>query len=216
MYLPKAFEETRLTVLHDLIKSHSLGTWVSANETELDVHHVPFILDVKRGEFGTLLGHVSRGNPIWQTPAGPLPDVVVFRGPQTYVTPSWYPSKHQHGKAVPTWNYAVVTIHGQPEFIEDPTWLYEHLRDLTAEHEAAQALPWKIEDAPSDFTEKLLAAVVGVKIEIRRIEGKWKTNQNRQEADKIGVIAGLLAQGNDEAVAMASLVKQHLKIQVRS
>jgi len=153
MYLPKTFEEKRLDVLHDLIRTHSLGTWVSANASELDVHHIPFALDSERGEFGTLYGHVSRGNPIWKTQAGALPDVVIFRGPQAYVSPSWYPSKHQHGKAVPTWNYAVVAAHGRPDYIEDPAWLYAHLGRLTDTHEASQALLWKIDDAPAEFTE---------------------------------------------------------------
>jgi transcriptional regulator len=212
MYLPKTFEETRLDVLHDLIRAHSLGTWVSANTSELDVHHIPFALDSDSGEFGTLYGHVARGNPIWKAPAGALPDVVIFRGPQAYISPSWYPSKHQHGKAVPTWNYAVVAAHGRPEYIEDPAWLYAHLGRLTDAHEASQALPWKIGDAPREFTEKLVSAIVGVAIPIQRIEGKWKTNQNRPDADKMGVIAGLLAQGDDDAAAMASLVRGHVKI----
>jgi transcriptional regulator len=211
MYLPKIHEETRLDVLHSLIRQHSLGTWVLANETELNVNHIPFVLDSSRGEFGTLFGHVARANPIWQTPTTALPSVIIFRGPQTYITPSWYPSKHQHGKAVPTWNYAVVTAHGHPEYIEDPAWLYDHLSHLTDANEASQALPWKIGDAPQEFTEKLLSAIVGVKIPLQRIEGKWKTNQNRQEADKIGVIAGLLEKGDDDSVAMASLVRQHLQ-----
>jgi transcriptional regulator len=106
----------------------------------------------------------------------------------------------------------VVAVHGRPEFIDDPAWLYEHLGGLTDEHEASQALPWKIGDAPTDFTEKLVAAIVGVEIPIQRIEGKWKTNQNRQDADKMGVVAGLLAKGDDEAVAMASLVQRHVRI----
>jgi transcriptional regulator len=211
MYLPKIHEETRLDVLHGFIRAHSLGTWVSADETELSVNHIPFVLDSSRGEFGTLFGHVARANPIWKTATSTLPSVIIFRGPQTYITPSWYPSKHEHGKAVPTWNYAVVTAHGRPEFIEDPAWLYDHLGDLTDANEASQALPWKVGDAPQEFTEKLLSAIVGVAIPLQRIEGKWKTNQNRHEADKMGVIAGLLGKGDDNSVAMASLVRQHLK-----
>jgi transcriptional regulator len=211
VYLPKILEETRLDFLHDLIRSHPLGTWVSAENTELNVNHIPFLLDNARGEFGTLLGHVARANPVWKAPVSPLPNVIVFRGPQTYITPSWYPSKHQHGKAVPTWNYAVVTVHGMPEFIEDQDWLFEHLTHLTDTHEATQALPWKIDDAPPEFTEKLVSAIVGVRIPIRRIEGKWKVNQNRSESDKMGVIAGLLGKGDDDSLAMASLVRQHIQ-----
>ena len=210
MYLPKIHEETRLDVLHELIRAHSLGTWVSAEETGLNVNHIPFVIDRSRGEFGTLVGHVARANPVWKAPATGLPSVIIFRGPQTYITPSWYPSKHEHGKAVPTWNYAVVTAHGRPEFIEDGTWLYRHLAELTDTHEASQALPWKVDDAPHAFTDKLIAAIVGVEIPIQRIEGKWKTNQNRADHDKMGVVAGLLARGDDDAVAMASLVQSHI------
>jgi transcriptional regulator len=212
LYLPKVHEETRLDVLHELIRAHSLGTWVSTTASQLNVDHIPFLVDSGRGELGTLVGHVARANPIWKSGRGALPDVIVFRGPQTYITPSWYPSKHEHGKAVPTWNYAVVTVHGRPEFIEDTAWLYEHLASLTDTHEASQALPWKIGDAPAEFTEKLVSAIVGVQIRIERIEGKWKTNQNRPESDKIGVVAGLLAKGDHESVAMASLVRQHAGI----
>lgn len=211
MYLPKAFEEKRLPILQDLIRSHPLGTWVSAGASALDVHHIPFLLDDEHGECGTLYGHVARANPIWTSTSGALPDVVIFRGPQAYITPSWYPGKHQHGKAVPTWNYAVVTVHGQPEFIHDPAWLHTHLRALSDTHEAVQALPWSIDDAPADYIEKLISTVVGIAIPIQRIEGKWKTSQNRQDADKMGVAAGLLAKGDDEAMAMASLVREDIK-----
>jgi transcriptional regulator len=210
MYSPKAFEETRVDVLHSLIQAHPFGTWVEAAATELVVNHIPFILDSSRGEFGTLIGHVARANPIWQEAPCSVPGVVTFRGPQTYITPSWYPSKHEHGKAVPTWNYAVVTAHGRSEFIHDRDWLYEHLRQLTGIHEEPQALPWKVEDAPADFTEKLVAAIVGVEIPIQRLEGKWKTNQNRPEGDKLGVVAGLVGKGDDDSLAMANLVRQHL------
>lgn len=210
MYLPKIHEETRLEVLHALVRAHSLGTWVEAGDAELSVNHVPFVLDEFAGEFGTLRGHVARANPIWKSPPAAVPGVVTFRGPQTYITPSWYPSKHEHGRAVPTWNYAVVTAHGRARFFHDPAWLYDHLAALTDTHEASQALPWKVADAPAEFTDKLVGAIVGVEITISRIEGKWKTNQNRPEPDKLGVVAGLLGKGDDESVAMAGLVRQHL------
>jgi len=210
MYLPKIHEETRLEVLHALIRAHSLGTWVEAGEDEIVVNHVPFVLEETAGEFGALRGHVARANPVWKAAPRSVPGAVTFRGPQSYITPSWYPSKHEHGKAVPTWNYAVVTVHGRAQFVEDPAWLHTHLATLTDTHEASQALPWTIDDAPADFTEKLVGAIVGVEIPIARIEGKWKTNQNRPEADKLGVVAGLLGRGDDEALAMAKLVRQHL------
>ncbi len=210
MYLPTLTEETRLDVLHDLICAHSLGTWVTADVDELCINHVPFVLDAKRGELGTLTGHVARANPIWQLAESRMPSAIVFRGPQTYITPSWYLAKHEHGKVVPTWNYAVVTVHGRPRFIEDPVWLRRHLERLTSMHEVSQPSPWQIDDAPEDFTEMLISNIVGVEIPVERIVGKWKTSQNRPQSDKIGVINGLLEVSGDEAVAMASLVQQHL------
>jgi transcriptional regulator len=210
MYLPKQHEETRLDVLHQLIRSHPLGTWVVLGNGELIANHVPFLIDPSRGEFGTLAGHVARANPGWSATPSAVPGVVSFQGPQAYISPSWYPSKHEHGKAVPTWNYAVVHAHGQPSFIEDRDWLYQHITQLTNEHESAQALPWKVEDAPAEFTEQLLGAIVGFEIVIRRLEGKWKTNQNRPNRDKLGVVAGLLGKNDAESKSMASLVRQHI------
>lgn len=209
MYLPKIHEETRLEVLHALIRAQPLATWVAADDGELVVNHIPFHLDASRGAFGTLVGHIARANPIWKT-ASALRHVAVFRGPQTYVTPNWYPSKREHGKAVPTWNYVVVTAHGRPSFIEDRDWLRAFLAQLTEEQEASQAKPWTMNDAPADFTEKMLSAIVGVEIPIERIEGKWKTSQNRPEADKLGVMAGLMGKGDDESHAMAALIRQHV------
>lgn len=212
MYSPQQHEETRLDVLHALIRKYPLGAWVMLGDGELLANHIPFLLDPTRGEFGTLVGHVARANPVWKTGAQPIPSTIIFQGPQTYISPSWYPSKHEHGKAVPTWNYAVVHAQGQPQFIDDHRWLFEHLSKLTDEHEASQALPWKIDDAPRDFTEKLMNAIVGVEIPIQRILGKWKTNQNRPESDKFGVVAGLLGKGDQQSKAMAELVKQHVEI----
>ena len=208
MYLPKIHEETRLDVRHALIREHPLATWVTVDDGELVVNHIPFHLEPSRGEQGTLVGHVARANPIWKT-ASALPHALVFRGPQAYVTPNWYPSKHEHGKAVPTWNYVIVTVHGAPRFSDDRAWLRGQLDKLTNDHEASQTSPWRIDDAPADFTEKMLAAIVGVEIPIDRIQGKWKTSQNRPDADKLGVLAGLNGKGDDEARAMAALVREH-------
>jgi len=212
MYVPKFHEETRLDVIHALIRSYPLGTWVVKGADELVVNHIPFLLDPSRGEFGTLVGHVARANPVWHIAANEIPCVVAFQGPQVYITPSWYPSKHEHGKAVPTWNYAVVHAHGQPTYIEDRDWLYQHLTQLTNEHESSQALPWKIDDAPADFTDKLLAAIVGIEIPIQRLLGKWKTNQNRPEHDKLGVVAGLRGKNEQASNAMAALVMSHVEL----
>jgi len=210
MYILKQHEETNLDVMHDLIRAHSLGTWVTQNNNELVANHIPFHLDATRGEFGTLIAHVARANPIWQTLDQQQPSLVIFQGPESYITPSWYPSKHAHGKAVPTWNYAVVHVHGTPSCTHSPEQILACLQQLTDTHEAKQALPWKVSDAPKDYIDKLLEAIVGIEIPIQKIIGKWKTHQNRPEADQLGVIAGLVGRGDDNSLAMADLVKRHL------
>ena len=210
MYVPKQHEEFDLSVLHALIKAHPLGTWVTQSDGELLANHIPFLIDPARGEHGTLVGHVARANPVWKSFSSTINSVVIFQGAESYITPSWYPSKHEHGKAVPTWNYAVVHGHGIPRAIENRDWLLEHLTQLTNTHEAEQALPWKVSDAPQEFTERLMQAIVGIEIPIVKLVGKWKVSQNRPEPDKIGVVAGLLNRGDSQSIAMASLVRKHV------
>lgn len=210
MYSPAAHREDRLDVLHTLIRSHPLGTWAVADDDGIVINHLPFVLEAGVGELGVLRGHVARANPIWKAAPSAGPGAVVFRGPQTYITPSWYPSKHEHGKAVPTWNYAVVVVHGIPRFVEDRDWLVAHLETLTDTHEKAQALPWALSDAPEDFTAKMVAAIIGVEIPIQRIEGKWKVSQNRPHADKLGVVAGLTGKGDEASLQMAGLVDAYI------
>ncbi|WP_292935428.1 FMN-binding negative transcriptional regulator [Noviherbaspirillum sp.] len=208
MYLQRQFEETRLDVLHGLMKSHPLATLVVPSASGLVVNHIPLLVCSPDGELGTLRGHVARANPVWQQLADTLHAVAVFQGPESYITPSWYPSKHTDGKAVPTWNYAVVHAHGIPRAIDDADWLLNHLREMSDEHERTQALPWKISDAPGDFIDRLVEAIVGIEIPIARIEGKWKVSQNRPVGDRLGVAAGLRARGDDRSHAMADLVMQ--------
>jgi transcriptional regulator len=210
MYLPKQNEETRVDVMHSLIRTHPLGVWVTLGDHELEANHIPFEINSERGVFGTLVGHVARANPIWsRIPSGVL-GLVTFHGPQSYITPSWYPSKHEHGKAVPTWNYAVVHAYGKPSFIEDRSWLYEHVSGLTKRHEASQALPWAVSDAPADFTERMIGAIVGVEIPIEKLFGKWKMSQNRSESDQLGVIAGLLGRDDAQSANVARLIQKNL------
>lgn len=209
MYIPQQFEETRIEVLHHLMKSHPLAAWVTLADTGLVVNHVPFQIDESDGQFGTLRAHLPRANPVWGQLSSTVEAVAIFQGPESYVSPSWYPSKQVNGKVVPTWNYAVVHAHGQPRLIEDADWLLNHLEALTDEHEASQARPWKVADAPKDFTDRLLAALVGIEIPISRMEGKWKVSQNRLPADRLGVIAGLESRDDDRSRAMAELVRQH-------
>jgi len=210
MYVPQYHEESDISVLHALIRAQPLGTWVTHSDGELLANHIPFLLDPSRGAHGTLIGHVARANPAWQSFSKTVNSVVAFQGPQTYITPSWYPSKHAHGKAVPTWNYAVVHAHGMPRAIEDRDWLLQHVNQLTDVHESGQALPWKVSDAPQEFTEKLLQAIVGIEIPIVKLVGKWKVSQNRPTPDKLGIVAGLVARDDMQSKEMASLVSRHV------
>jgi transcriptional regulator len=211
MYIPGHFEERDVAVLHALVRSHPLGTWVIAVEGTFVVNHIPFIVDETRGECGTLIGHVARANPAWKMASTAGESVVVFQGPQGYITPSWYPSKHEHGKVVPTWNYAVVHAHGTPRVVEDPAWLLEHVKALTGLHESTREAPWHVSDAPADYIGALLKAIVGVEIPIDRLVGKWKASQNRSVPDRHGVVAGLQTIDDDEARRMARLVQERLK-----
>lgn len=210
MYVPKFNEENDLHTLHDLIRSKPLGAWSSIVDSAIVTNHIPFVLHENQGEFGTLVGHVARSNPIWNEFSTDAESVVVFQGEQAYISPSWYPSKHEHGKAVPTWNYVVVHAHGIPTKIDDPAWLFKHLNELTNIHESEQILPWKVSDAPDGFIDQLVQTIVGIEIPINKIIGKWKLGQNRPQADKLGVIAGLQSTNDAEAMALASKLKKHV------
>ncbi|HYD59247.1 MAG TPA: FMN-binding negative transcriptional regulator [Noviherbaspirillum sp.] len=209
MYTPRQFEETRIDVLHRLMKAHPLAALVTLGDSGLLVNHVPFLIDDTEGQFGTLKAHIPRANPVWRQLSDSVEAVAIFQGPESYITPSWYPSKHADGKAVPTWNYAVVHAHGHPRVIEDAQWLLNHLTELTDEHEADQALPWRVSDAPRDYTDRLIEALVGIEIPISRIFGKWKVSQNRSRSDRLGVAAGLESRADERSREMAELVMQH-------
>lgn len=210
MYVPAHFAETDPTVLHGLIRSHPLGTWVVWAGGGLVANHVPFLVDASRGPCGTLVGHIARANPVWKELLDTTPSVVVFHGAQKYITPSWYPAKWETGKVVPTWNYAVVHAHGSPRMIQDRTWLRSHVSALSDHHEAARPLPWTIEEAPDEYIDALLGAIVGIEIPLDSLQGKWKLSQNRSAADLTGTIAGLTAQGDEESRTLATLASEAL------
>lgn len=211
MYVPKFNEEKEISVLHGLIKAKPFGAWTAITEGEIEVNHIPFVLKEKRGELGTLVGHVARNNKIWQTVSEKQYSVIIFQGDQAYITPSWYPSKHKDGKAVPTWNYAVVHAYGIPRVFEDPGKLVEHITELTKIHEANQALPWEVTDAPSEYIDRLVKAIVGIEIPIAKIIGKWKLGQNRSDSDKLGVIAGLRSGNDPQAHGLADQLFRQLE-----
>jgi transcriptional regulator len=205
MYLPKHFEETRTEVLHALIRAHPLGALVTRSGNGLEANHVPFEVDPDPAPFGTLRAHVARANPVWREGAGE--SLVIFQGPDIYVSPSWYPSKREGGKVVPTWNYAVVHAYGTLRAIDDAAWLRAFVEKLTDSHEAARADRWRVTDAPADYVDKMVTAIVGIELPIARLVGKWKVSQNRPAADRAGVVAGLEAEGSDTARAMAAAVR---------
>lgn len=210
MYVPKHYEVSDVSVLHALIGDEPLGAWVTEIDGELSVNHIPFLIEPHLGEHGTLTGHVAKANPVWRSFSKEKESLVIFQGPRAYISPSWYPSKSASGKVVPTWNYAVVHAYGSPRAIEERDWLLRHVSRQTDVREAGQAHPWKVSDAPDDFVEKMVAAIVGIEIPITRLVGKWKVSQNRGQADKLGAVAGLLDRGDDQSLAMAALIKQHV------
>ena len=197
MYLPKHFEQNDPAALQALMREHPLASLVSHGADGLTADHVPLEYDAASA---TLRGHVARANPLWRQADG-QPVLAIFRGPQAYVTPSWYPSKASTHKVVPTWNYAVVHAHGTLRAVDDAPWLHTLVTRLTAHHETPRAQPWAVADAPDDYVQQMLRAIVGIEIPVLRLVGKWKVSQNRSEADRAGVADGVADP------AMAALVR---------
>lgn len=206
MYQPAAFREERVAVMHALIRAHPLATLVSHAAGSLEANHLPLLIDPDPAPYGTLRGHVARANPLWRQVHAGHEALAVFHGPQAYVTPSWYPSKRETGKVVPTWNYAVVHAYGPLVIHDDPVWLRNLVSRLTDQQEASLAQPWAINDAPADYIEQMLRAIVGIEIPVARLEGKWKVSQNRSAADRAGVVEGYAARGDAQSRDMADLV----------
>jgi transcriptional regulator len=207
MYQPSTFREDRIEVKHDLIRAHPLGLLFTAGPAGLIANPFPFLIDSQNSELGTLRVHIARANPQWRELEMVEECLIVFQGPQDYVTPSWYATKRETGKVVPTWNYATVHAWGRPRVMNDDAWLRRQLDDLTLSREGSRPAPWKVDDAPSDFVAAQMRAIVGVEIPISRIEGKWKMSQNRPEADRAGVLAGFRERG-EAGESMAALVAE--------
>lgn len=211
MYISKHHQFNSRDAIYSLMESHPLGAWVCPTEEGLVANHLPFFLDHTRGPHGTLMGHVARANLIWRQLPLSAPSVVMFQGPQTYISPGWYPGKVAHGKVVPTWNYAVAHAHGIARVIEDRGWMLDMLNRLTDSQEVKQTLPWRIGDAPTDFIDQLLGAVVGIEISIDRLEGKLKASQDEELQDRYGTVNGLRSTLGDDPRAMAELVLNAIK-----
>lgn len=208
MYIPKHFEQPDIQAMHELIRAHPLATLVTFGVDGLCANHIPLLLSEKPEPYGLLSGHVPRTNPVWCEASSQVEAMVIFQGPDAYITPSWYASKQQTGKVVPTWNYTVVHAHGHIRAIDDTEWLRAHLEMLTNQQEAAFPHPWSVSDAPGDFTEKLLGNLIGIEIPISKLIGKWKVSQNRPEPDKAGVVTGLRSLGVSNSSRMADLVER--------
>ena len=204
MYLPAHFEEKRPEVLHELLRTHPLGLLVTLNAAgELQANSLPFVLDADpAGGPGILRAHVARANPLWREAPAQTESLVIFQGPQAYISPSFYPSKAEHGKVVPTWNYVMVQARGRLRAIEDATWLHAFVTRLTDRHESKRARPWAVSDAPADYIQTMLGAIVGIEIVLTAFTGKWKVSENRSAADRAGVVRGLRKDG----VAQAELL----------
>jgi transcriptional regulator len=206
MYQPAHHREDRLDLQHALIRAFPLGTLVTLGPSGIVANHVPFLVDPEASKLGTLRAHVARANPLWREHDPAQEALVIFQDAERYITPSWYETKRQTGKVVPTWNYAVVHAYGLMKPIEDETWLRRQLDDLTRFNEAARPEPWRVSDAPESFVGAMARGIVGLEIEIARVEGKWKVSQNRPEADRRGVVDGLRSEADAAAQDMADLV----------
>lgn len=191
MYCPAAFRQDDLPTLHAQMQSSGLAIVTSIGAQGLQASHLPLLLAPDEGEFGTLYGHFARANPHWRDLASGAEALVLFSGADAYVHPGWYPAKAEHGKVVPTWNYIAVHAWGQAEVFDEPERLLQLVSRLSDRHEQGRAQPWAVEDAPRDYIDAMLRAIVGFALPIRRLEGKWKIGQNRSEADQAGVRAGL-------------------------
>lgn len=206
MYLPNAFKEERISVLHDAIRRAGLATLVSLTGEGLIASHVPLLIDPEPAPYGTLLGHLARANP--QAGAAIGDALAIFLGPDGYITPSWYATKRATGKVVPSWNYVAVHAYGPLEFIDDPVHAREHITQLTNRHEQGRVDPWAPSDAPEDFIASQVRRIIGFRLTIKRLEGKWNMSQNRSAEDRAGAAAGLEAEGKSglaELIRSASL-----------
>jgi len=199
VYLPKHFEQNDAAVLAAAMHAHPLATLIVATVEGPTADLIPLEFHPEVGAHGTLRGHVARANPLWRAAGAAV--LAVFHGPQAYVSPNWYPSKREHGKVVPTWNYTMVQARGTLRAIEDAPWVHTLVTQLTDRHESTQAAPWAVSDAPDDYVQQMLRAIVGIEIELRSLVGKWKVSQNRSLSDRQGVAEGLAAH------PMAALVR---------
>ena len=205
MFVPDHFKLGGVAEQHALMRAYPFAALITTSDAGYEVTHLPTVLK-SEGELGLIECHVSRANPHWRTIAAGARALLIYTGPQAYITPAWYPSKAAHGKVVPTWNYAVVHAHGIAEIVDDREWLVRHVGELTDQQEAGTPAPWATSDAPGNFIEVLARGIVGMRFAIDRLEGKSKMSQNRELPDRDGVVAGLHARGTLDDAKVADLV----------
>ena len=201
MYLPPYFATDDPEALHKLMQAHPLGALITHGERGLDANHLPFELDTESGKHGVLRAHVARNNPLWQEARDGDEVLVIFKAADAYISPNWYPSKKTHHQQVPTWNYSVVHAHGRIQIRDDARFVRRLLANLTRHHEAGEPTPWKMADAPRDYLEAKVAAVVGIEIEITGLVGKFKLSQNKEAADRQEAAHALHARGQVEVAS---------------
>jgi len=207
MYTPSYFKDEDIASLHRQMEGTRLATLVTFDENGLQASHVPLLLNPNEGPNGTLYGHLAKANPQWKT-LGASEALVIFQGPDAYISPSFYAAKAEHGKVVPTWNYVAVHVYGRAQVFTDPQRLLRVVSDLTDKHEARRPAPWAVSDAPDDYIQKMLNGIVGFAIPIERLEGKRKLNQNRSAEDITGVSKGLAASQDPTDQEIARLMSQ--------
>lgn len=207
MYHVPKFHEDRIEILHALMTAHPFATLVTTGPDGPVANHMPLVLHRDAGPHGTLRGHVARPNPLSGNHDPATAALAIFQGPDSYISPAWYPAKQVHGKVVPTWNYAVVHARGPLRFVEDQDWLRAHLEELTNRQEHDRPEPWAVGDAPDDFIARMLKGIVGIELLIEQLVGKWKVSQNRGDEDRAGVARGLREERSGSGEAMARLVE---------
>lgn len=206
MYVPHHFTENDTQKLQQHIRDYGFGLLIIADDGGIEANHLPFHLSEEADSPSVLQCHVARKNPVWQRILGGARVLAVFQGPDGYISPSWYPTKAETGRVVPTWNYLAVHAEGTARIVEDATWLRQHLHQLTDQHESRMNEPWSVDDAPTEFTEQLAKAIVGIEIKIETLSGKLKASQNQSEQNKAGVKAGLENEAGVHSLALSQLI----------
>ena len=206
MYIPKHFDEPRIEVMQALIRDYPLATLVTLSADGFNANHIPLHWVDDGSPYGSLRGHVARSNPMWVDFDRQTEILAVFQAANAYISPSWYATKQETGKVVPTWNYAAVHAYGAMQVIADAVWIRSQLEAMTVAQEAAFPEPWSVSDAPYDFTETLIGQIVGIEIAITRLSGKWKVSQNQPAANQLGVIQGLQNSSQSEMATLITTV----------